>query len=83
MSLIKFPTTPNLSFEFSNKSQSQSLSIVGADLRYAVFTHGQLYIALSRVTTVTGLYILPPAATHAIEYPRLVTNIVYTEVLLP
>ncbi|XP_019255349.1 PREDICTED: uncharacterized protein LOC109233979 [Nicotiana attenuata] len=41
-----------------NKSQGQSLSHVGLFLKKPVFTHGQLYVALSRVTTRKGLKIL-------------------------
>lgn len=35
-----------------NKSQGQSLTQVGVDLRVPAFSHGQLYAALSRVTNV-------------------------------
>nr|KAJ0193152.1 hypothetical protein LSAT_V11C800407890 [Lactuca sativa] len=41
-----------------NKSQGQSLSRVGLFLRQPIFTHGQLYVALSIVKSKVGLKIL-------------------------
>ena len=41
-----------------NKSQGQSLKFVGVFLKEQVFTHGQLYVALSRVTSKKGLKII-------------------------
>ena len=41
-----------------NKIQGQSLSKVGLFLRQPVFTHGQLYVALSRAKSKDGLKIL-------------------------
>ena len=41
-----------------NKSQGHSLSKVGLYLPRPVFTHGQLYVAVSRVKTKTRFKIL-------------------------
>ncbi|KAL1314105.1 hypothetical protein AAHE18_16G165500 [Arachis hypogaea] len=41
-----------------NKSQRQTLSLVGIYLRRAIFSHGQLYVAIFKVTTRSGLKIL-------------------------
>ncbi|XP_022019928.1 ATP-dependent DNA helicase PIF1-like [Helianthus annuus] len=61
-----------------NKSQGQSLSKVGLYLKDPVFTHGQLYVALSRVKTREGVKIL---IFDADEKPTNKTsNVVYKEV---
>jgi len=41
-----------------NKSQGQSFKIIGVDLQDQVFTHGQFYVAMSRVTDVNNICIL-------------------------
>lgn len=43
-----------------NKSQGQTYSLVGIDLRKQCFSHGQLYVGLSRVGTLERQYILVP-----------------------
>lgn len=58
-----------------NKSQGQSLTQVGVDLRVPAFSHGQLYVALSRVTNVAKLSVLHAEGLDTTE------NIVFPEVL--
>ena len=41
-----------------NKSQGQTLASVGLYLKSPVFTHGQFYVAVSRVTSKSSLKIL-------------------------
>lgn len=54
---VQFPV--RLAFAMTiNKSQGQSLTRVGLDLRHPVFSHGQLYVALSRSTRPTSVTIL-------------------------
>ena len=61
-----------------NKSQGQSVKHVGLDLRSPVLTHGQFYVAVSRVTSRGNMKVIwnekvAEASTK---------NIVYSEVLL-
>ena len=60
-----------------NKSQGQSLKTVGVDLRTSAFTHGQLYVALSRVTSAQGVTVLLSKNGDG-----KTNNVVYPEVLL-
>lgn len=61
-----------------NKSQGQSLEKVGVYLPKPVFSHGQLYVALSRVTSKKGLKIL--IVNKEGEIQRQTTNVVFKEV---
>lgn len=53
---LQFPI--RLAFAMTiNKSQGQSMKICGLDLENACFSHGQLYVACSRVGKPTDLFI--------------------------
>jgi hypothetical protein len=85
-------TNQHLNFQFSrrqfpiqltfaltiNKAQGQSVKYVGLDLRDPVFSHGQLYVALSRVTASHNIRILLPEEADTAE----TTNVVYKDVLI-
>ncbi|GJR09502.1 ATP-dependent DNA helicase PIF1 [Tanacetum coccineum] len=62
-----------------NKSQVQSLNYVGLYLPNPVFSHGQLYVTLSRVTNPDGLKILMTEDDDK-ELKNCTRNIVYKEV---
>ncbi|CAB1097406.1 unnamed protein product [Ectocarpus sp. CCAP 1310/34] len=59
-----------------NKSQGQTLSKIGLDLRSSPFAHGQLYVALSRSQNRTSIMCLLPD-THIIDGIPYTDNIVY------
>nr|GEW38251.1 ATP-dependent DNA helicase PIF1-like [Tanacetum cinerariifolium] len=61
-----------------NKSQGQSLNYVGLYLPNHVFNHGQLYVALSRVTSPDGLKILMIKDEDK-EFKNHTRNIVFRE----
>ncbi|XP_027102740.2 uncharacterized protein [Coffea arabica] len=64
-----------------NKSQGQTLDYVGIYLREPVFSHGQLYVALSRVRTSAELKILIlPGTFDGIKTDCKTRNVVFSEV---
>ena len=69
---LQFPV--RLSFAMTiNKSQGQTLKMVGLSLQTKCFAHGQFYVACSRVSSPTNLFVLT-------ETPKT-ANVVYHEVL--
>ena len=67
-----------------NKGQSQSLETVGIFLPSpeAIFSHGQLHVALSRVQNPSGLKIMVCGGQQSTGGGVLVKNVVYQEVFL-
>ena len=62
-----------------NKSQGQSVKHIGLDVRNAVFTHGELYVAVSRVTSVYNLKVILDSdigtpVTKNIVYPEVIAD---------
>ena len=70
----QFPIRPCFAMS-TNKAQGQTLDFVGIYLPDHVFTHGQLYVALSRVRNPKSI------AVHLNNHDGYTKNIVYKEVL--
>jgi hypothetical protein len=70
----QFPILPAFAMTI-NKSQGGTFDKAGIDLSTHVFSHGQLYVALSRVRSFASLRILLPEETTS------TMNHVYVEIL--
>jgi hypothetical protein len=76
---VQFPI--RLAFAMTiNKSQGQTLDFVGLYLPSPVFSHGQLYVAMSRVKTPTSLKVLIARNNDSNSTPNTTDNVVYQEV---
>ena len=77
MERLQFPV--RLSFGITaNKSQGQSYDFVGIDLTHHFFTHGQAYVAKSRVGSSKLVKIYQPPNCPTKGYMK---NVVYPEIL--
>ncbi|GAA0139220.1 hypothetical protein LIER_35049 [Lithospermum erythrorhizon] len=65
-----------------NKAQGQTLDYVGLYLKQPVFTHGQLYVAISRAKIGNNVIVLILPPTTRDIGTKYTTNVVYDEVLL-
>ena len=74
---VQFPLIPAFAMTI-NKSQGQTLNSVGVYLKDSVFSHGQLYVALSRVTCADNMHVLIDSDGNPTYKTK---NIVYHEVL--
>ena len=70
---IQFPIKTSFALTI-NKAQGQTFDLVGIDLRKECFTHGQLYVSLSRVGTPENQIILLPQN-------KTTSNVIYREIL--
>jgi ATP-dependent DNA helicase PIF1 len=61
-----------------NKCHGQTLSTVGVFLPSPMFSHEQLYVALSRVTSPKGLRVLIENSPSSLD--ECTPNVVYDEV---
>lgn len=64
-----------------NKAQGQTLDFVGIYLREPVFSHGQLYVALSRARSSNCIKILIRPPTPDDDDDHSTYNIVYNEII--
>ena len=64
-----------------NKSQGQTLEQVGIHLKEPCFSHGQLYVTLSRARKSQNLSIFSYENTVTPEQQRCLQNVVAFEVL--
>ena len=77
MERMQFPV--RLSFSItSNKSQGQTYDFIGIDLTHHFFTHGQAYVAKSRVGSAKLIKIYQPSNCPTKGYMK---NVVYPEIL--
>lgn len=64
-----------------NKAKCQTLDFVGIYLREPVFSHGQLYVALSRATSSDCVKMLIRPATVDNHDDHSAYNVVYSEII--
>jgi len=80
----QFPVRPAFAMTI-NKAQRQTLKMVGIFLPKPVFTHGQLYVAMSRIGCPEGLKLLVTDGWKDVHEDAptgmYIRNVVYTEVL--
>ena len=63
-----------------NKAQGQTIPIMGLYLPKPVFTHGQLYVALSRVQSINNITVLVKNGHNEGKEGVYTKNIVYREI---
>ena len=81
--LVKRQFLIKLSFAMTiNKAQGQTIPIMGLYLPKSVFTHGQLYVALSRVQSKDNIKVLVKDGHKEGKEGVYTKNIVYKEIFI-
>ena len=66
-----------------NKAQGQTLTKVGIYLSHSVFTHGQLYVVMSRVKSFYGLqFALASPSENCMTITSYTNNVVFKSALI-
>ena len=74
---VQFPVRLDFAIT-SNRSQGKTYLKIGINLQSELFTHGQLYVSISRVGSPKNVIIFKPKSSSSFGYMR---NVVYHEVL--
>lgn len=64
-----------------NKAQGQTLDFVGIYLKEAVFSHGQLHVAMSRARNSDSIKLIIRTEEDEDQTTNITDNIVYPEIL--
>jgi len=75
----QFPIRPAFAMTI-NKAQGQTMKFVGIFLPQPVFSHGQLYVALSRVSSESKICIMIEGEKYKRSNKTFTKNIVYNEI---
>jgi ATP-dependent exoDNAse (exonuclease V), alpha subunit - helicase superfamily I member len=66
----------------TNKSQGQSLSVRGLNLENPFFSHGQLYVACSRVGKPSAVFVFAPNKKTKKVYQKVLGSREYTPMFI-
>ena len=78
----QFPIKPSYAMTI-NKSQGQTLTKVGIYLPQSIFTHSQLYVAMSRVKSYYGLqFALATSSENSLTITSYTNNVVFKSALI-
>ena len=80
MKILQFPIRPAFAVT-ANKSQGQTLAKIGIYLPTQMFSHGQFYVALSRVGQSSAIKILTGSTKYHGKEVYFYDNVVIPEIM--